>query len=210
MSKTIHSPQPDNSLIDVVNSHLKQLSNTSRFDVGQADLRVASASLRFLLVENCLEQAWKASDIGGPMTFRTWCITSTKGDDVVAYCGGGEILPSVPFSACRNAELSELTLDLKAFRQRARIQVNDVKVSTTQLIQYVANTLGGAHFDPEGKSQRSQKAAFNLLRTLESGEISGPPFQVNGRNLLHHEILSIAQVVLRSPEVITLRTWRSS
>jgi hypothetical protein len=84
----------------------------------------------------------------------------------------------------------------------------DHRISTMEVIKYVANTLGGAHFDPEGKSSKSQKPAFDLLRRLEAGEFRGLPFVVNARNLLHHEILSIGQVVIRSPEVARLRAWR--
>ncbi len=142
------------------------------------------------------------------MTFKAWCITSTQGDDVVAYCGGGDVLPGIPISACFNATLAELPLDLVAFRQRPRIQIGTVKVSTIQLIQYVANTLGGSHFDPDGKSPKSRKPVFDLLRRVEAGEFPSFISQVNGRNLLHHEILSVAQVVIRSPEVTRLSTWR--
>ena len=89
------------------------------------------------------------------------------------------------------------------------IQVGSVKVSTIQLVQYVANTLGGAHFDPEGKSPKSCKPLFDLLRRLEAGEFGGLPFRVNDRNLLHHEILSVAQALIRSPEVTRLIAWRA-
>ena len=133
--------QTDISLIRRVNAHVKTLSALSVHDADEASLAVASGSLRFLLVEDWLGQAWKASGLGGPMTFKAWCITSTHGNDVVAYCGGGDLLPGVPFSACHNAKLAELPLDLAAFRQKPRIQIGTVKVSTVQLIQYVANTL---------------------------------------------------------------------
>jgi len=111
---------------------------------------------------------------------------------------------------CRNAVLAERTLDLGAFRQRPRVQIGTVKVSTVELIQYVANTLGGAHFDPEGKSLRSRKPVFDLLRRLDAGAFNGLDLKVNGRNLLHHEILSVIETVLRSPEVLRLRKWRAS
>ncbi len=169
----------------------------------------ASSSLRFLLVEDSLARAWRASRLGGPMTFKVRCITSTQGNDVVAYCGGGDLLPGIPFAASRNATFAELSLDLSAFCKRTRIQVGSVKVSTIQLVQYVANTLGGAHFDPEGKSPKSRKPLFDLLRRLEAGEFGGLPFRVNDRNLLHHEILSVAQALIRSPEVTRLIAWRA-
>jgi len=207
----MHRPSPtDTALIGTVNAHLSHLSKVAAHDVDEAKLRVASTSLRYLLVEDMLARAWRALALGGPMTFRTWCITSTQGDDVIAYCGGGELLPGVPFSVCRNAVLAERTLDLGAFRQRPRVQIGTVKVSTVELIQYVANTLGGAHFDPEGKSLRSRKPVFDLLRRLDAGAFNGLDLKVNGRNLLHHEILSVIETVLRSPEVLRLRKWRAS
>jgi hypothetical protein len=200
--------QTDISLIRRVNAHVKTLSALSVHDADEASLAVASGSLRFLLVQDWLGQAWKASGLGGPMTFKAWCITSTQGDDVVAYCGGGDVLPGVPISACHNATLSERSLDLAAFRQKPRIQIGTVKVSTVQLIQYVANTLGGSHFDPEGKSPKSRKPVFDLLRRVEAGEFPSFISQVNGRNLVHHELLSVGQVVIRSPQVALLSTWR--
>lgn len=203
-----HPTKTDIALIKLVKAHLKNLFALSVHDVDEANLAVASGSLRILLVEDCLGRAWKALGLGGPMTFKAWCITSTQGDDVIAYCGGGDLLPGVPFSACHNAKLAELPLDLAAFRQKPRIQIGTVKVSTVQLIQYVANTLGGSHFDPEGKSLKSKKPVFDILRRVEAGEFPSFISQVNNRNLLHHEVLSVAQIVIRSPEVARVSAWR--
>ena len=207
----MHRPSStDTALIGTVNAHLGQLSRIAVYNADEVNLRVASISLRYLLVEDMLARAWRASGFGGPMTFRAWCITSAQGKNVVAYCGGGELLPCIPFSACWNAELAEQSLDLTAFRKRPCIQVGNVKVTTVELIQYVANTLGGAHFDPEGRSPKSRKPVFDLLRRVEVEGFSGLHLKVNDRNLLHHEMLSIAETVLRSPEVLRLKTWRAS
>jgi hypothetical protein len=207
----MHGPSATEiALIDSVIAHLANLARFAAFNVDEANLRVASTSLRYLLVEDMLARAWKASGFGGPMTFRAWCVASTQGEDAVAYCGGGEVLPGIPSSICWNATLVERSLDLKAFQLSARIQVGAVKVSTIELIQYVANTLGGAHFDPEGRSPRSRKPVFDLLRRLETEDFAGLTIKMNNRNLLHHEVLSVAQTLLCSSEVSRLRTWRPS
>lgn len=195
-------------LIETVNAHLSHLAQACRYNADQASLRVMSGSLRFLLVDDHLVRAWKASGLGGPMIFKAWCIVSTEGKDVIAYCGGGDLLPGVPFSACQNAKLAESWLNLVDFCKRPRIQIGAVKVSTIQLVQFFANTLGGAHYDPVGKSAKSRKPAFDLLRRLEAGEHGSFISQVNSRNLLHHELLSVAQAVIHSPEVAQLRQWR--
>jgi hypothetical protein len=197
--------QTEIKLIEAVKAHLKHLSVVSTYNVDEPTLLVASSSLWSLLVEGTLKQGWKASGLGGPMTFKTWCIVDTEGSDVLAYCGGGDLLPGMPFSACRNAKLAERTLDLSALCRQPRIQVGANKVSTVELIQYVSNNLGGRHFDPEGKSPRSRR--YDLLRRLDGGEFGRLPFEVNGRNLLQHEVLSIAQTVIRSPQVAQLRAW---
>jgi len=196
----------DARLIEIVNAHLTQIEAATRHDVGEATLRAMSGSLRLLLPDQNLGRAWRASDIGGPMTFKAYCIESTGAGEIVALCGGGDLLPNIPFSACRGAKLKEKTLDLKAYCQSTRIQVGNVEISTVELIQYAANAMGGSHFDPSGKASKKPKAA--ILRKLETGEIQGVPLLVNQRNLLHHEILSIAQTVIRSPQVAALRAWR--
>ena len=117
------------------------------------------------------------------------------------------MLPNIPFSACRNATLEDKTLDLDSYCRSPRIQVGNVKISTVEIIQYVANALGGSHLDPSGNASKRPKA--DILRRLEAGEIEGPPLRVNNRSLLHHEILSLAQTVTRSPQVATLRAWKA-
>jgi len=198
----------DIQLIDTVKAHLKQIEPVAIYRSDEATLRVATGSLRFLLADGYLARAWSAAGIGGPMTFQTWCITSVGPSPVVAFCGGGDMLPGIPFSACRGASLGQKTLDLKSFCHSTRIQVEDIKISTVELIHYVANALGGSHFDPAGKAAKKPKA--ELLRKLESGEISAVPLRVNDRSLLHHEILSIAQTLARSKEVDALRAWAKS
>ena len=197
--------QFDSELIATVNAHLRQVESVAFHNADEPTMRAATGSLRFLLADGNLARAWRASGIGGPMIFRAWCIASTGPGEVVAFCGGGDLLPGIPFSACRGATLKEKSLDLVAFCRETRIQVRHVKVSTVEIIQYVANALGGSHYDPSGKTAKRPKA--ETLRRVEAGEIEGPPLRVNDRSLLHHEILSIAQAVVHSPQVARLRRW---
>jgi hypothetical protein len=193
----------DVDLIKTVQAHLKNLASLSGHEADEPTVRIATATLRALLSEEMLQRAWLASGLRGPMTFKTYCITNA-GNDAVAYCGGGDIIPNVPLSICHNAQLEERVLNFKDFCRQPRILVGKEKASTSDIIKYVANALGAAHFDPTGKAARK----YDLLRRIEAGE-SGQLFvsQINDRNLLYHEVLSIAQAVVRSPQIKELSDW---
>lgn len=197
----------DIELIATVGAHLKQVESATTHDATEASMRVVSGSLRFLLNEGNLASAWHASGIGGPMIFRAWCIDTHDKTDVVALCGGGDIIPGIPISACRGAKLKEKQLGLGEFCRSARIQVDDIKISTVELIDYMANARGGTHFDPSGRA--AKKAKGEVLRKIDAGEIVAVPILVNQRNLLHHEILSICQVLVRSPQSVALVNWQA-
>jgi hypothetical protein len=193
----------DLDLVKTVQAHLKNLASLSGHEADEPTMRIATSTLRALLSEEMLQRAWLASGLRGPMTFKTCCITNA-GNDAVAYCGGGDVLPNVPFSVCHDAKLEKRVLNLKDFGRQTRILVGREKASTTDIIKYVANTLGAAHFDPTGKTARK----YDLLRRIEAGE-AGQLFvsQINDRNLLYHEVLSIAQAVTRSPQIKELLDW---
>jgi hypothetical protein len=194
----------DIDLIQTAQAHLRLLRNEANYNADEAILRAASGPLRALLVEGLLIRAWKLIGIGGPITLRAQCIVSSEGSDVVAYCGGADMLPNISFAVGRNARTAEKSLNLQDYLNSTRIRVGETEVSTKVLIQYVANTRGGAHYESGSK----RKPEYELLADLESGKIPGPAIRINNRNPLHHEILSIAQAILRSPEVSYLSAWQ--
>jgi hypothetical protein len=124
----------DIELIETVQAHLKNLASLSAHNANQATVRVATGALRALISEEMLQRAWGTFRLRGPVTFRTYAITSTCGDDVIAYCGGGDILPGVPFSVGRNATLEERILNLKNFHRQTRIQIGTETASTNDII----------------------------------------------------------------------------
>jgi hypothetical protein len=140
------------------------------------------------------------------MVFRAWCVDQMNGPDAVGIAGGGDLLPGIPFSAGFNATVVQKTLDLHAFCREPRIQLEGAKISTVEIVQYLANARGGAHFDPAGSAARKPKGM--LLAKLEAGDTHAPKMIVGDRSLLHHEILSIAQAMLASTQVQQLRLWR--
>lgn len=191
-------------LIATVNAHLRQVEAAASHGADEATMQMVTGSLRLLLCEGNLARAWYASRIGGPIVLNVWSIAQTHDRQVLAFCGGGDVLPGVPFSVCLNATLQERNLNLGDFCRQMRVQIGLERFRTVDIIEFVANALGGSHYDPNG---RTAKKAGTLSR-LAAGAIDGLPLEVNGRSLLHHEVLSIGQAVIRSRQVAELRRWR--
>jgi hypothetical protein len=200
--------QQHTELIEIVAGHLVLLSSVAKHDSAEATLRAVTGSLRLLLVDDLLGRAWKVAGLGGPIVIDTWSIVRTGPGEIVAFCGGGEILPGIAVSAGRHAGSERKTLNWHDFRRQARVQIGSVKISTAEVVQYIANKRGGVHFDPTSATPKTPK--FELLRQVEAGEIEGPALRFNDRSLLHHEILSIGQSVIRSAQVERLRIWAAA
>jgi len=196
----------DIDLIKTAQAHLRALSQANFAMVDEHTLRVASAPLRFLLIDGNLIRAWKTSGIGGPIQVEAYCFLSTPTADEVGFCGGGDLLPGMSFSTgWGNIKLGKKALDIDAFLNNPCIYVRGIRISRHELIRYIANTKGGTHYDPKGLSPKSRKDNFPLLRELEKTGFAGLGIKVNSRNLVHHELSSIIQSVLRSAEVQRLQ-----
>jgi hypothetical protein len=192
--------------IEKAKGHLAQLRGLGH-DATEVALTVASGSLRILLVGGLLQDAWGRTGIKTSIIVPTRNIIAPLADGIVAYCGGGDLLPGVSFATnLGGVRTEEVSLRLSKFKSNPRVRVGARRISTVNVVSYFANTRGGTHYDPELKSARAkQRAVFETLRRLEHGEIRGPSIsKVNGRNLLHHELLSIAQDLLKSKQVAAL------
>ncbi len=80
-----------------------------------------------------------------------------------------------------------------------------MRITRRELVQYIANTKGGTHYDPQGLLPKSKNAKFTLLRELEQDGLAGLGIKVNDRNLVHHELYSVIQSVMRSSQVQRLQ-----
>ena len=198
----------DADLIKLAQAHLRALLHANFPLVDEHSLRVASAPLRLLLVEGNLSRAWKALGVGGPILIEAYCFASIPGPDSIGFCGGADMLPGIPVSVGwgDDVRLEVKRLNLDAFLNGHCICAKGIRVARRELVQYIANTKGGTHYDPKGKSPKSQGSKFSLLRELEQSGLAEMGIKLNDRNLVHHELSSIIQSVLRSPQVQCLQT----
>lgn len=198
-------------LIKTTAAHCHALVRVISPWIGEHDLRVASTSLRFLLVDDNLTRAWRASRFGGPIVVEAFFFSAPPDAEAIAFCGGADILPGVPVSMCwGNVDLIKKKLNLKDYLQSACISFKGTAITRRDLIKYIANTKGGSHYDPKGISLKSQTHKFETLRSLESQGMSGLDVAMNGRNPVHHEIASIAKTIISSHEIQKLARAVSS
>jgi hypothetical protein len=91
---------------------------------------------------------------------------------------------------------------LREFATATALVVNGTPVNRRTLINYVANKLGGAHFDPS-RMNGKYGAIYKLLDEANRRKFGLAIDGVVGKEkpIIYFELLSISQVLVRSPDV---------
>jgi hypothetical protein len=92
-------------------------------------------------------------------------------------------------------ESPERDLSLKKFLDSACIVARGTKISRRTLIKYVANKLGGVHFDPKRDLTKMEEQQFALLDEIRDERI------VADKPAIYFELLSVGQALLASPDI---------
>jgi hypothetical protein len=175
-------------------------------------LRRDTAVLRRLLVDGVFQQAWKAAGLPrephircmsvDPVAFRVpprQLVYASAGGGIYqgVQLGGALIIGDMAkeeVDALRTVGRIELELGLRKFMDNPCILAVGQAVSRRVLIKYVANKLGGVHFDPSRKQTR-EELLFSLLDWVAQS------FEMIGKTGVYFELLSIGQAVARADAV---------
>jgi len=167
-------------------------------------LRRASAILRRLLVDDELGRAWRQAGFGGePLILAPFHeITMAPGARLL-YAGSFDSpregrAPTVLVAAGKEPGNSRLTstieaLPLSAFMRGACMNVLGTAISRRDLVKYVANKLGGAHFDQARHPTRD--AAYLQLDAALS------VFMIQDRSSVFFELLTLVRTLVASPDI---------
>jgi len=170
-----------------------------------ATIREISAALRFLLLDaGALQRAWKMCGFARqPQVVQSPGSLALSGDEdlVLGFKGGtilGQHVPSVRVHG-RALSAEEIMhnyrkdcLDtatqtsLSAFLDEPCIRLRDSLVTRRAAIKYVANKLGGVHFDS------NRDGGFERMRY---------EIKVLGRDSLLLQVLAIAERLVQSPDI---------
>lgn len=200
-----------NTLLEVVTSDLQYLKANWTPEVDDHSLRRGSTILRMLLVEGNLQRAWKSVGMKGKPTIiaprlEVLLDGKDKSSIVAAFAGGGEykgiyVALGVINRGSKAARYSpqdskptEHPFGLREFMESCGVFLNGEKIKRRDVVKYVANKLGGAHLDFTRKDA-GRDHVYVLLDTV------GPLFQVLDKGIVYYELLSIGQLLIRSPDI---------
>jgi hypothetical protein len=211
----------DIDLARIVSEDLDFLASEWNQDVDDASLRRSSAVLRSLLVEGLLGKAAHEAGRNIRILAPAICQVTTEAElrECKFYQAGGALYKgmmvqstSIVASAKSHAEIKasyERTKDvigknyplkLGAYLRQTSLVVDGVLISREEVIKYVANKLGGVHYDKSRADQSPQKqVSLEQKYALLDGVRNG--IAVADKSAVYYELLSIGQRVVNSRDV---------
>jgi len=214
----------DINLARVVSEDLDYLFNEWNQDIDDASLRRTSPVLRSLLIEGHLAKISQACGkdlrIMAPVINRV--IPEAELKEATYFQAGGAKFKGMEVQSMsfveraftdqerkfryergRKAIGKSYPVKLGVFLRQVSFAVNGVLINREEVIKYVANKLGGAHYDNNRKLSSTNEIALDdkyaLLDQVHSQIV------VADKNAIYYELLSIGQRMINSRDVQQLR-----
>lgn len=214
-------------MINVVYHDLLFLTEFTKPDCSENQLRRASVELRKLISDDYLIRCWKLLiiDPKSPHIMAPMLKTDSLDPSALSFAGGGQtggssIANVRIWNRALNAEEMKKVFEnerenmanisypfpINEFKDSCCIYYKDTRIKRAEVIKYVANKLGGAHYD--GKKRRD-KEVYTLLdeicvsRFTFGGEFdeTKPMSPKGGKNPIYMEMLSFGQNIVNSPDI---------
>lgn len=217
----------DIDLARVVAEDLEYLFSEWNQDIDDASLRRSSPVLRSLLVEGLLGRV--AQDVGRNVRVMAPAIGRVTTEAELRECkyfqAGGALHKGMMVQSVSMIPRAKTEAEIKASYERGKavmgksypvklgtflkqtsLVVNGVLINREEVIKYVANKLGGAHYDSSrdsanGPDKSSLDQKYKLLDEVRSG------IAVADRNAIYYELLSIGQRLVNSRDIRQLRKY---
>jgi hypothetical protein len=209
-------PSDDAELLALVKSDLAFLEDEWVESIDEHSLRRSSSVLRRLLVFGDYAKAWRIAGepkepqleavdlseiLAGLELARVFFATAGGG-----HSGRGALSGALEYSGVMSRELIQQRYErggpprrlyrVSEFLASPGVVFQGEQVSRRHVIKYVANKLGGDHFDPaRTKDEHAYKILDNAMNDA----------QVLDKRLVYFELLSIGQAIAQSPDAEKLR-----
>lgn len=212
----------DINLIKLVAEDLEFLSKGWNQQIDEASLRRASPILRSLLVENKLYMVGRYFELDIRVMAPEDSGASLDAKERVFWqaCGGKSNGLEVLSMSMWDRALTDDEIDAMAMSSNKRIgKSHPVKVSSflrqtsfvlegtsinrEEVIKYVANKLGGAHYDSTRKENTKPETSLDEKYVLLDSVRN--QWKITDKDAVYFELLSIGQLLINSRDVQTLR-----
>jgi len=209
----------DKQMLQVVIDDLKYLTKTWDQSIDDASLRRASPILRRFIHEGDLDHAWQTVGCTGTLSFDATNLDFFLQGHVLnrikfATAGGAmyqgiQVIGAFFIDGIMNEEEIKsrhntlkdgpfkATFEAIPFKHSPCVVIDGQIISRVSVIKYVANKLGGSHFDTSRKGRKDDEIFARLDRAYDN-------VQIAGKNYIYHELLSIGQAIVQSPMTLTL------
>jgi hypothetical protein len=215
----------DIGLIKIVSEDLDYLSEEWTQDIDDASLRRASPVLRSLLIDNQLLQV--ASIFNEEIKIMAPAISKFDGylndSSIVFYQSGGAKYKGMEIQFLKQLNRAKSPEEIKAdyerdkdiigqtypvklslFMKQISFIINGVKINREEVIKYIANKRGGAHYDGSRKtdligSKGELERKYLLLDNVHNSRFT------TDKNAVYYELLSIGQRLIESNDVQRIR-----
>lgn len=199
-------------LVRTVKADIAYLRQQWDHSVDDDSLRRSSPVLRRLIVENDLQRAWKES--GQPREPQIHAstlegvIAEIPLDKIVFAAAGGAnygnahlagvlirnyAVPPEEIQRRAQAGVPTKLMGLREFANAPAVIVHGMPIPRRITIKYVANKLGGAHFDPRREST-DEGAMYELLDKASTIQLLGKP-------AIYFELLSAGQALANATDI---------
>lgn len=183
-------------------------------EIDDASLRRSSNVLRILLVEDAYGKAWRLAGLEKqPRIYAPDLEEALEGlprERIRFAQAGGAVYKGVRIAS---ALMTDFAMSDSQIKERAKkragppkkafwlsefadspcLIINSVEVKRRELVQYVANKLGGAHLDLRRDPTKELDRKFMALDSL-------PGIVIAGKASVYYELLSIGQALARSSD----------
>jgi hypothetical protein len=198
-----------NELLRITANDLLFLRDEWDQSVSDDSLRRSSPVLRRLLVHNDLQRAWKAAGFERePVIVTTDLLKNVDDvpmDTIVFASAGGALYNGVELQGALIAKGAPdanrkvgppppLEIGLRKFIESPSVIVNGHLIPRRLVVKYVANKMGGAHYDPKRTKSEEERQFVRLDRAAADVVILG-------KNAVYFELLSIGQALVASADV---------
>lgn len=215
----------DIDLIKIVSEDLDYLAEEWTQDIDDSSLRRASPVLRSLLIENQLMKV--ANILSEEINIMAPCISKydvhMNDPSIVFYQSGGAKYKGMEIQFLKHLNRAKSPEEIKAdyerekssigqnypvklslFMKQISFIINGVKINREEVIKYIANKRGGAHYDSSRKTDRTGSKGelekkYVLLDNIHEST------SVADKNAVYYELLSIGQRLIASHDVQRVR-----